>query len=315
MLCRMPRQKMGAVFIWIITVPTLLLAAYHTIDYTVNGSSRFERAEFPMVNYKLLKATENPDSQEKLRADHSRHIDGFRHHLSRFTNNELRQIASPWTMVSPDHFNLALDAVKKINEKGIPGDIVECGVWKGGMSMSMALINLRSNMQRRFWLFDTFEGLPEPDSEFDSKVAKHHYEDLKEGKNTSKILRSKINRGMEEGKWNYGPIDVVKNNMLYTTYPAEKINYVEGKVEHSLYSVELPEKIAILRLDTDWYNSTRAELEILFDRLQSGGILIVDDYCSWQGARTATDKFFEGKLGLSAADISKKAPCLHYWKP
>jgi len=243
------------------------------------------------------------------------HIDGFRHHLSTFTKSELRKIASPWTMVSAEHYNLALSAVEEVNKKGIPGDIVECGVWKGGMSMSMALMNLRSNTERRFWLFDTFEGLPEPDSEFDDEEAKIHYKDLKQGKNTSKILRSKVNLGMEEGKWNYGPIDVVKQNMLYTTYPADKLNFVKGKVEDTLKMVALPEKIAILRLDTDWYRSTKAELEILWERLQSGGILLVDDYCSWQGARTAVDEFFEEQIGLSASEIKKKSPCLHYWKP
>ena len=97
--------------------------------------------------------------------------------------------------------------------------------------------------------------------------------------------------------------------MLYTTYPADKMNFVKGRVEDTLKTVALPEKIAILRLDTDWYHSTKAELEILWDRLQSGGILLVDDYCSWQGARTAVDQFFEEKLELNAAEISKKSPC------
>mmetsp|Transcript_4971 Transcript_4971/g.13232 ORF Transcript_4971/g.13232 Transcript_4971/m.13232 type:complete len:309 (-) Transcript_4971:752-1678(-) len=246
---------------------------------------------------------------------HALEVDGFRHHLSTFTNSELRQISSPWTMVSEEHFETALEAVKKVNENGIPGDVVECGVWKGGMSMSMAMMNLRSNTERRFWLFDTFDGLPEPTSEYDDENAKQHFKDLKEGKNTSKILRSTAARGMEEGKWNYGPIDVVKNNMRYTTYPAEKINFVKGKVEETLKKVALPEKIAILRLDTDWYDSTKAELDVFWDRLQSGGILLVDDYCMWKGATTAVDQFFADKLGLRAAEISKKSPCLHYWKP
>ena len=77
----------------------------------------------------------------------------------------------------------------------------------------------------------------------------------------------------------------------------------------------LPEKIAILRLDTDWYESTKAELDILWDRLQPGGILLVDDYCRWKGAKTAVDNFFDSKLGLNAQEISKSTPCLHYWKP
>lgn len=93
--------------------------------------------------------------------------ESFRQHLSTFTAKELRQIANSWTMVGQEQFETAIDAVNQVNKKGIPGDIVECGVWKGGMSMSMALVNLRHNTQRHFWLFDTFEGLPEPTSEFD----------------------------------------------------------------------------------------------------------------------------------------------------
>ena len=241
--------------------------------------------------------------------------ESFRQHLSTFTAKELRQIANSWTMVSQEQFETAIDAVNQVNKKGIPGDIVECGVWKGGMSMSMALVNLRHNTQRHFWLFDTFEGLPEPTSEFDDENAKKHYSDLNAGHMTEKIRNSLPNRGMEEGKWNYGPLDVVKNNMRYTTYPRENIHFVKGKVEETLLNSVLPEKIAILRLDTDWYESTKAELDILWDRLQPGGILLVDDYCRWKGAKTAVDNFFDSKLGLNAQEISKSTPCLHYWKP
>ena len=239
----------------------------------------------------------------------------FRHHLSTFTATELRQIASPWTMVDQRQFEIALDAVIQVNKEKIPGDIVECGVWKGGMSMSMAIVNLRYDTQRHFWLFDTFEGLPEPTSEFDDERAKKHYSDLNAGLMTEKVKNSLVNRGMEEGKWNYGPLDVVKNNMRYTTYPSENIHFIKGKVEETLLNSALPEKIAILRLDTDWYESTKAELDILWDRLQPGGLLLVDDYCHWKGAKNAVDHFFASKLGLNAEEISKSTPCLHYWKP
>jgi O-methyltransferase len=258
---------------------------------------------------------DNVMQEQQTKHVETKHVDGVRHHLKTFTTKELRKIAEPWTMVSDLHFKTALEAVEKVNKNKIAGDIVECGVWKGGMSMAMALVNLRSNTDRHMWLFDTFEGLPEPSSEKDDRRAKKFYKELTSGEQSAKVVRSLENRGMEEGKWNYGPIDIVKNNMYYSTYPKEKLHFVKGKVEDTLKSEPLPNKIAILRIDTDWYDSTKAELDVLWERLQPGGVLLVDDYCSWRGARNALDEFFRDKLGLDASNISKNRPCLHYWKP
>ena len=108
----------------------------------------------------------------------------------------------------------------------------------------------------------------------------------------------------------------MKNNLHYTGYPKENFRYVKGKVEDTLLSEKLPDKIAVLRLDTDWDKSTKIELDVLFRRLQKGGILIIDDFCSWQGSSTATKEFFRDKLNLDAEEERKKSgnPCFHFWK-
>lgn len=79
--------------------------------------------------------------------------------------------------------------------------------------------------------------------------------------------------------------------MLSTGYPPEGIVFVKGKVEDTL-SDRVPERIALLRLDTDWYESTRCELKHLFPRLVQGGVLVLDDYAWWSGSRKAADEYF-----------------------
>jgi hypothetical protein len=114
------------------------------------------------------------------------------------------------------------------------------------------------------------------------------------------------------GKWNYGSLSLVKSNMYYTHYPRDKIHFIKGKVEDTLPITKLPEKIALLRLDTDWYDSTLAELNYLWDRLVPEGLLTIDNFCTWGGSRKA--KFFRDKLGLDAVKISEKKLCMDYWK-
>jgi hypothetical protein len=92
-------------------------------------------------------------------------------------------------------------------------------------------------------------------------------------------------------KWCYASIEDVRQNILSTGYPEEKIYLVKGKVEHTIPKI-LPEKLSLLRLDTDWYESTKHELIHLCPQLSPEGILIIDDYGHWQGARKAVDEYF-----------------------
>jgi O-methyltransferase len=91
--------------------------------------------------------------------------------------------------------------------------------------------------------------------------------------------------------WCIASLDDVRANLLSTGYPANQIHFVPGKVEQTIPKT-LPERLALLRLDTDWYESTKHELEHLYPRLSNDGVLIIDDYGHWRGAREAVDEFF-----------------------
>jgi hypothetical protein len=144
---------------------------------------------------------------------------------------------------------------------------------------------------RNLWLFDTFAGMPTPTHELDR--------DLYRGEHAS----IKLNREPKSGPsgeptvWCVADLDDVKNGMLSTRYIPDLIYFVKGMVEDTLPNEELSE-IAILRIDTDWYSSTKHVLEQLFHKVSVGGLIIFDDYESWEGARTAVDDFFKS-LGLS----------------
>jgi hypothetical protein len=90
--------------------------------------------------------------------------------------------------------------------------------------------------------------------------------------------------------WCNASIEDVQANMARSSYPSQRIHLVKGPVESTIPGVA-PDDIALLRLDTDWYESTRHELEHLFPRLVPGGVLIIDDYGHWQGARQAVDEY------------------------
>lgn len=201
---------------------------------------------------------------------------GF-HEEEKATFNEVR----PYTMTDKRRVLSAIVAVRYIEQHHIEGDIVECGVWKGGSMMAIArtLKNLGSPT-RVLHLFDTFEGMVAPTKEDvgdDNYVAKAEYE-------------AKKFPGSEGSDWCFSPLDEVKQNLGKVGYPEHLIRFVKGKVEDTLPGAA-PQKIAMLRLDTDWYESTRAEMEHLWPRLVSGGVLIVDDYLYWRGSRQAVDEY------------------------
>lgn len=193
---------------------------------------------------------------------------------------EITDKVRPYTMTSPARLAALCDAISHIVRHQIPGAFVECGVWKGGSSMAAALRLIQLNQpDRAFYLFDTFAGMTAPgaiDRSATSGLSAGAM--LKSAPATSKLLA-------------LAPIDEVRNNMVATGYPAELIHLVPGPVEETL-PARAPERIAVLRLDTDWYSSTRHELVHLFPRLSPGGILIIDDYGDWEGARQAVDEYF-----------------------
>lgn len=191
----------------------------------------------------------------------------------------------PFTMTGVERLHALVEAVRYVCRAGIPGDIVECGVWRGGSSMAAALTLLNLNdTGRDLYLYDTFEGMSAPtatDASFDGISAEAQLRQAPKG----------------EGIWCEASEEDVRRNMESTGYPSGRVHLVRGKVEETIPGV-LPERISILRLDTDWYESTRHELLHLFPRLSAGGILLIDDYGHWLGARRATDEFLASRPEL-----------------
>lgn len=167
-----------------------------------------------------------------------------------------------------------------LSKNRIAGDIVECGVWQGGSSMICAYaLQDQQDTNRHLWLYDTFAGMNEPtdrDIDMDGIAAKDSWESL----NAEYYRPEKVG------------LKAVTANLLQTGYPSERLHFIQGPVESTIPQT-LPEKIALLRLDTDWYESTRHELEHLYPRLVPGGVLIIDDYSTWQGARQAVNEYFQ----------------------
>ncbi len=187
---------------------------------------------------------------------------------------------APFTMTSPERITALCDAVRYVVNARIPGDYVECGVWRGGSSMAAALSLMAAGDEtRRLHLFDTFEGMSAP-SEHDLRA---------EDDVSAAALLGDSDKA--DKIWCRASIEDVAANMASTGYPQDRIALCKGLVEETL-PARAPDSIAILRLDTDWYESTRHELEHLYPRLAVGGVLIIDDYGYWAGARKAVDDYF-----------------------
>jgi len=185
------------------------------------------------------------------------------------------------TMTSPERILALCNAVDYVVANQIPGDFVECGVWRGGsMSAAAQTLLAAGDRARTLWMYDTFDGMSEPTDD-----------DVDFLGQTAEQLMAQQDREDAKSVWCRSPLEQVKNTMAATGYPLEKIRFVEGKVEDTL-PIETPDQISLLRLDTDWYESTRCEMEYLFPKLVPGGVLIVDDYGHWEGCRRAVDEYF-----------------------
>lgn len=185
------------------------------------------------------------------------------------------------TMTSDERLIALCDAVHYICNAQIAGDVVECGVWKGGSMMAAAscLIERAAN-DRKLWLYDTFCGMSEPTNR-----------DVDFLGNSASELMQQSDPSQSDSIWCSAELQEVKSNMESTGYPKDMINYITGPVEETLDRGPLPGQIALLRLDTDWYESTKIEMEQLFPRLSDGGVLIIDDYGHWEGCRKAVDEY------------------------
>jgi O-methyltransferase len=198
--------------------------------------------------------------------------------------------ALPYSITSAERVIATRDAVEYVVGRGVPGALVECGVWRGGSVLTMILTLQRLGVtDRDLWLYDTFEGMTEPG---ESDVSRF------DGPATAMWQEARAT-GRKAFEWLFRPevfsLDHVKELLFGTGYPTERIHFVVGPVEDTI-PANAPEDIAVLRLDTDWYDSTRHELEHLYPRVSPRGVLIIDDYGHWEGCRRAVDEYFGGDV-------------------
>jgi len=187
---------------------------------------------------------------------------------------QIYKICSPYTITSVARMRKLHESVIYLNENNINGAYIECGVFKGGSVMNMALTQLKFDKKVHIYLYDTFEGMtPEGDCDINYQ-----------GVSASKILRNPNKRCVCS-------LEQVKKNMSLTGYPEKYLHYCKGDITVTFQS-GIPERISLLRLDTDWYESTKAGLEVFYPKLVNGGVLIFDDYGYWRGSRKATDDYF-----------------------
>jgi O-methyltransferase len=193
--------------------------------------------------------------------------------------NLIREVR-PYTMTSSERIYSLINAVKYVVNNQIEGDIVECGVWRGGSMLAVAKTLVQNqDTSRHLYLFDTFEGMTNP-TDKDKDFA---------GASASKLLQQNKKED-ETSIWCYATLESVKQILHSSGYENDKIHFIQGKVEETIPQ-SAPDKISLLRLDTDWYESTRHELIHLFPKLSVGGVIIIDDYGYWEGARLATDEY------------------------
>jgi len=182
----------------------------------------------------------------------------------------------PYTMTSLERVTGLSQAVRYLVRANIPGAMAECGVWKGGSMMVVALTLLELDEVRDLYLFDTFEGMTPP-TEQDITYA---------GVPAAELLASPTGRMKCDAA-----MDQVRSAVASTGYPMDRVHLVPGPVENTLPG-QAPDRFALLRLDTDFYTSTAHELTHLYPRLSAGGVLVIDDYGAWKGARQAVDEYF-----------------------
>jgi hypothetical protein len=186
----------------------------------------------------------------------------------------------PYTLTSAERIAVLCDLVRYLERSHIPGAFVECGVWRGGSVLAMIRTLLSLGIEdRELYLYDTFSGMPRPDSvdiDCHGTSAADQHAWLQRG-------------GPVPEDYAYLPLEQVRALIASTGYPSDRVHFVKGLVEETI-PAQAPDRIALLRLDTDYYRSTKHELEHLFPRLSPGGALIVDDYGHWAGSRLATDE-------------------------
>ncbi len=183
-----------------------------------------------------------------------------------------------YSMVSDERLFATVKSCKYIIESGIEGDFVECGVWRGGNAILAAGIFRLYHSNKRVWLFDTFEGFSGIDFVQEDQLEQADMDLVQ--KDLYDV--DKCGNSLEDVKRNFEERGLLNDNVVF----------VKGDIMETLEAGGVPENIAILRLDTDFYESTKKELEILYPQLSIGGVLMIDDYGHLAGARLAVEEYF-----------------------
>jgi O-methyltransferase len=192
---------------------------------------------------------------------------------------EIFEEARPYTMTGKETMFALYEAVRYVLARGISGDFVECGVWRGGSALVAALAMRQAGDMRRLHLYDTFEGMTTPTA-IDVDETGHRASDY-------------ITQFGDDGRWCYAGENDVRA-VFEQKGLTEWTNFVRGDVLETLKHT-VPKAISVLRLDTDWYESTKAELEVLYPLITPGGVIIIDDYGFWEGSRAAVEEYFENR--------------------
>jgi len=190
--------------------------------------------------------------------------------------------ATPYTMISRERLFSLITATRYIAKHKVEGAIVECGVWRGGAIGAAAMALKDIGEKRDLFLYDTFEGMSSPtkeDKAFNGEDANIKFQETK--------------TGSESSDWCLASLEDVQANLKVMDLNIDDFHFVKGMVEVTIPDQSPESGIALLRLDTDWYKSTKHEMEHLFPRLVPGGVLIIDDYSDWAGSRQAVDEYIE----------------------
>lgn len=192
---------------------------------------------------------------------------------------EIIKAVTPYTMIGRDRLYALITALRHITKHKIDGAIVECGVWRGG-AMGAAALTLKDAGERRdMYLFDTFEGMSVPTNEDKTFGGDDAIDEFLEKRT-----------GEQSSNWCMASLEDVQANLTALGLDTSAFHFVKGMVEDTIPHQAPDGPIALLRLDTDWYSSTKHEMEHLFPKLTVGGVLIIDDYGDWEGARKAVDE-------------------------
>lgn len=200
----------------------------------------------------------------------------------------LYRAVRPFTMCGPARLQGLHRAVREVIVRQVPGSIVECGTARGGSAALMGLTLKQMGARRPLWVFDTFDGIPSPTPDDP---------DLEIGR----LYTGQFRGDLEEVRELFGRLGILGDAHL-----------VRGLFQETLPVTDVA-SIAVLHLDGDWYESVKVCLDHLYDRVSSGGIIQIDDYGHWEGARKATDEFLQrrgirtplGRLDYSGRQLVK----------